>query len=478
MDARGDESLKEAPNAFLEMLWDGGVANKALMSAKMDIGANLGQLPATQREHETRAAMAQGVQLILQGRLTVGDRVVEPDLLERHPGGYRAGDFKAGAGYEGEEDQSRLKKSYAIRLSHSTSVLNELGLSDGTNNAFVIDGDGQYVLYPLSAAQGVRNKETWLESYESVVSSVRRIVDGSSTTLPALGATCKLCQWKTLCREATIAADDLSLIAELGRTKRDAMIDLVPTVTALANANLADFAMGKKTLFPGVGQDTLSKFKERAVLLSTPGARPYLKTPVRLPVSEKEVFFDIETSPMKNNFVYLHGFVERLHGQPETSTFLPCITPEISPEAEETAFRNAWAYLNERIVDSTIYYYAPFELVTYKELAKRYSTVCSLEEVEALFSAPNCIDLYIDVVKKATVWPTFDLSIKTLAVYLGFAWRDECPSGANSIQWFDEWASTGDPAILERILNYNEDDCNATGVVVDGIRQLHLKDAA
>ena len=30
-----------------------------------------------------------------------------------------------------------------------------------------------------------------------------------------------------------------------------------------------------------------------------------------------------------------------------------------------------------------------------------------------------------DVVKKATEWPTYDQSIKTLAQFLGFQWRDE-----------------------------------------------------
>ena len=34
------------------------------------------------------------------------------------------------------------------------------------------------------------------------------------------------------------------------------------------------------------------------------------------------------------------------------------------------------------------------------------------------------IDLYFDVVLKATEWPTRDFSIKTLAKHLGFAWRD------------------------------------------------------
>jgi len=45
-------------------------------------------------------------------------------------------------------------------------------------------------------------------------------------------------------------------------------------------------------------------------------------------------------------------------------------------------------------------------------------------------------------------------------------------SGAASIQWFHEWAEHGDPAVRQRILDYNEDDCRATRVLVDALKDL------
>ena len=82
------------------------------------------------------------------------------------------------------------------------------------------------------------------------------------------------------------------------------------------------------------------------------------------------------------------------------------------------------------------------------------------------------MDLYFDVVKSKTEWPTYDHSIKTLAKHLGFAWRDTHPSGAASIQWYDEWVRHGDPAMKQRLLDYNEDDGRATRYLLDGIREL------
>ncbi len=123
-------------------------------------------------------------------------------------------------------------------------------------------------------------------------------------------------------------------------------------------------------------------------------------------------------------------------------------------------------------MDSSIYYYSPYERTAYKKLAEKCPDVCGLTDVEALFGLDAMVDLYSDVVRRHTEWPTYNQSIKTLAQYLDFRWRDTHPSGAASIEWFNRWAESGDPAIKQRILDYNEDDCLATAVVLDGIRVL------
>jgi hypothetical protein len=46
---------------------------------------------------------------------------------------------------------------------------------------------------------------------------------------------------------------------------------------------------------------------------------------------------------------------------------------------------------------------------------------------------PRADVYYRNVVRSKTEWPTHDYSIKTLAKYLGFTWRDTDPTGAASI---------------------------------------------
>ncbi len=471
LDVFGERTLRDEPNPFVELLWEQGVEHEGNIVASLAITADMSRVAKADRERETLAAMQRREPLIYSGRLTSGDLVGEPDLLELRGGGYIPGDIKSGSGFEGDESDGKLKKHYAVQLAHYVLILDRIGMGDGSREAFVIDRQGIRVPYCLMEPQGIRNTQTWWEYYQQSLSEVRAIVQQTQSSMGALSAMCKLCHWYSYCKQELVAQDDLTLIAELGRTKRDAMFHTISSVHAFAGCDPASFIQGKKTVFTGIGADALLKFHARAELLSTPGAAAYLKEPVHLPIARNEVYFDIETDPMRD-VVYLHGFVERLHCQPVTARFIPFFADGIDPAQEEAAFGQAWGYLQSRVPDSTIYYYSKYERTAYKKLAEKYPDVCSVADVEDLFALPAMIDLYFDVVKKSTEWPTYDQSIKTLAQYLGFRWRDTHPSGAASIEWYHRWIESGDPAIKQRILDYNEDDCLATGVVVDGIRGL------
>ena len=120
--------------------------------------------------------------------------------------------------------------------------------------------------------------------------------------------------------------------------------------------------------------------------------------------------------------------------------------------------------------------YSAYEKAQYRKLARRYPDVCPVEAIDALFApGGRVIDLYFGVVRSHTEWPTEDFSVKTLAKRLGFKWRDADPSGASSIQWYDEWVRTGSPGVRQRILDYNEDDCRAMRVLLDGLRKLPVR---
>jgi predicted RecB family nuclease len=198
--------------------------------------------------------------------------------------------------------------------------------------------------------------------------------------------------------------------------------------------------------------------------------KPYLTAPLALPHADIEVFFDIETDPLRD-ICYLHGFIERRGGDDANEEYAAFFADEATPAAEEEAFAGAVAYLRDRPA-AIVYYYSKYERTIWRKLREKYPRVCTEAEVEALFNPIRSVDLYHDVVQKRIEWPTRDRSIKTLAKYLGFVWRDTNPSGTASLEWFDRWVTSRDCAIRQRILDYNEDDCRATRVLRDGIVAL------
>jgi predicted RecB family nuclease len=268
-------------------------------------------------------------------------------------------------------------------------------------------------------------------------------------------------------------ADDLTLIPELGRSRRDAMSAHIRSVQAFSKADLEPLVNGRKTVIPGIGPETLVKFHTRAKLLADPESGPFLTSPVRLPRADSELFFDIETDPMRD-VCYLHGFLIRRNRDRRTERYVAFFSDDPSPEAEKKAFADAWAYVRS-CRPCVIYYYSPYERTFWRKLQNRYPDVVDAGGIERMFSPDTAVDLYQDVVKSKTEWPTYDYSIKTLATFLGFHWRDTNPSGAASIEWFHRWIETRNPALRLRILQYNEDDCIATRVLLDAIHRLPLK---
>jgi hypothetical protein len=156
-----------------------------------------------------------------------------------------------------------LKLHYAVQVALYVDILERLGLS-AARRGFIWDINGDEVPYDLTAPLGPKNPQTLWDKYQEALIQCRAVLAKQVTQLSAYASVCKLCHWCTYCVEQLTAADDLTLIPFLGRSVRDSMKDEVPTIAALASRNPDAFMKGKKTIFPGVGQDRLRLFYERA----------------------------------------------------------------------------------------------------------------------------------------------------------------------------------------------------------------------
>ena len=472
MDLFANPADRDEISPFIKMLWEKGAAHEQEIMTSGGIQAlDLSGYRGDEKERLTTEAMARHEPIIYGGRIVADDLVGEPDLLRWTGNGYQAGDIKSGAAEEGREDLSKPKIHYAVQLALYTDILERKGISAG-RTPFVIDITGDEFTYDLEEPFCQRSPMTFWTEYQAALVQARLIVGRQVETLAAYSSTCKLCWWYSACSKALEEADDLTLLPELGRSKRDVMVLHVNTIRDFAESNVDAFIEKKKTVFKGIGPDVLRKLHERAKLVTSANPIPYLTATLTLPYSEIEVFFDIEVDPMRDH-CYLHGMLERRGGNNGTERFDAFFADDLTPEAEREAFAQAWAYLRAR-PNATVFIYSKYERTVWRKLREKYPDVCTADEIEALFDPIRTVDLYYDVIQPATLWPTRDHSLKTLAKFLGFQWRDTNPSGAASIEWFDQWIKTGETAIRQRIIDYNQDDVIATRVLLDGIRGLSL----
>jgi len=471
MDRFGDPAMQDPVSPFVQLLWEKGNLFETEVIESLQVPfENLRNLSGRERAARTLKLMVQKAPLIYGARIGADDLLGDPDLLRLTDGGYVAGDIKSGAGLEGNDEEGRRpKKHYAVQLGLYTDILEKMGASAG-RAPFIWDINGVETVYKLDDQNGRASRRSLWDLYEYTLASVRVILQRDGDTRPALAAVCKLCPWKGVCVKALKAADDLTLIPELGRSRRNVLRTRFKSVADLAGSDPDPFIQGAKTVFSRISPDMLRTFQQRARLLCDKSALPYLKAPVALPDAETTLFFDIETDPFRD-ICYLHGFVEQQYGDPQTEKYVAFLMQAPTPAEEERVFREACGYI-ELKQPCAIFYYSPYERTVWRRLQRKYPGVISGEALDGLFPDRRTVDLYLDVIKPFTEWPVNDYSIKTLARFCGFSWRDSDPSGAGSIEWYHRWVESGDVRIRDRILAYNEDDCIAMRVLLDKIKKL------
>ena len=478
LDANGDQAEKDLPNEFVQLLWERGTQYEKEVIDSHREGMELVDLSGiskSKRFAPTLDAMKKNAPFIYQGRLETDGLVGEPDLLQLLENGeYMPVDIKSGMGVEGvesddDEEGGKLKKHYALQLCLYVDALQKLGFATH-HKGMIWDSRGKMVSYDLLTPQGVKNKQTWWDLYQELLPSVRELLENRIQTESALISACKLCQWYTHCKKECVGKNDISLVPELGRSRKESINAIALDVVQLSKIDVDKTCDKKgKTGMPGIGRPTLEKFVRRANLLTSGTKEPLIRAPFILPEKSVELFFDLEADPTRD-LVYLHGIVERRDGK---TRFCPAIAKEPTPEAEKEAWIEFWNYIHTLPKDDiVVYYYSKYERTQYRALREKYPDVVSEEELEAFFDPAFAIDLYYDIVLKCTDWPTYNYSVKTIAQLLGFNWRDKHPSGAASIEWYNTWCKTKDPKDLQRILDYNEDDCIAMQVLKDKLASV------
>lgn len=406
----------------------------------------------------TLELMQQGVTHIvdgvLQGSHDSGAKLVAyPQVLVRQEGDSRWGEWyyvpmniKLG---------KRPKAEYQVVISYQVQLLTQIQ-NRVPDRAWLMlrgrwRGHGQGV-----SPYGVDLRK-WLPVTQQIVEECIQAL--SQDTAPELFISrqrCGLCPWYRSCYAQAQTEEHLSLLAGVTPNRYQQLQAFgLTTKEAIAQTKIAD-------LEPIMGRAIATTLIHQAQAIVTNQAILQRLPHQPLPVSEIELYFDIEAEP-ELNLDYLLGVlvVDKAAQTQEFYAFL-AETPE-----QEAQIWQQFLALVQRYPRSPIYHFSDYELETVTRLAHTYGlTGGSLGELRSRF-----IDLHT-LVTNTVILPVEGYSLKQVAKWIGFSWRDPNTTGADCVCLYDRWLLTGDYSLLEQVRRYNEDDCLATHRLKDWLENF------
>jgi predicted RecB family nuclease len=287
-----------------------------------------------------------------------------------------------------------------------------------------------------------------------MLKEIRDIFAGNEVT-PTFGA----CEWpwKAFNNERAQQLCDVSLVSGIGKSKKKALAERgIHTVGDLAGADPV-FLAGIK----GISLGTANRLIQKAQAICR-GTTVCTK-PVVFPTKDVEIFLDFEDidellyydNPLTID--YLIGVVVRT----EKTEYIPFLAHGLNGEREMFNQFIDWL-LNQK--NYVIYHFSPHDSIHFKNLAKRYE----LSKTDMSTILKNMRDVK-KTCEASCIFPTYRDDLKSLAGFFCYHWKHKDVNANECTALYLQHVE--DPCRndykLQKILDYNEDDCRAL---------MHLKD--
>lgn len=436
-DRFGDRSRRTEPSRFHGLLLERGLLHEERLLAGLEYEP-VGDGDEDARFARTQELMAAGTERIYHGLLRDGDLIGEPDLLERRDGRpSRYGSYS----YEPTEIKSaeRITDAMRLQLAMYGDLLERV---QGARPEF------GYILNASGVRIGCQLDEVE-ELYRRVLGELRELLSGRRPG-PRLSSGCRVSPWFSECIALAESTNDITLLYNIKAKTLEQLRELgIRSVEDAADMD-PDEVHGRNR---DIKLDLLRRAKLQAAALID--RQHVFRRPVSLPESPTEIFFDIESDPLRG-VDYLFGFLVRDGSGERYERQLA-----ESPEGEEGMWREFLRWLSGLPGDYAVYHFGTFELVRLNALESRYGGSAGLDTFRS-----RLVDLN-ETVKDSVVLPLYFYGIKDIGKYIGFDRQGEIAGGGESVAVYERWLETGDRAALDSIVEYNRDDVVATRELKD-----------
>ncbi|AMM40833.1 RecB family nuclease [Candidatus Desulfofervidus auxilii] len=298
-----------------------------------------------------------------------------------------------------------------------------------------------------------------------ILEDIREIWKGNKEVSPTYGA----CEWpwENYNNEEAIRRRDISLVSGIGPSFKQKLINAgISTINDLAKTQIENLVKIK-----GIGRKTAEKFSFNSKALVS--GECICLGMCEFPEKRTEIFLDLEGTGEQvgdEELIAIDYLIGVLTRKDEKAEYTPFIAYELNKEGE--MFRQFVEWLLKQD-DFIIYHWHHYERTHLKRLAERYGLTDKIRKV--IFG--NMRDLYRDAIS-CFAFPTYGNGLKEVASYMGYKWRHPDVNALESIALYFQYVEDPDKNKdkMQKVIDYNEDDCRATMLVKDWLKRNSSKD--
>lgn len=428
----GDPALKRADDEaaaedLFEVLWN----EHAIIEQLAPNASFVTETDLVLAAEQTELFMSQGALAIAKPTLLTDEGSGQPTLLLRKEGLSRFGDYL----YTPIDIRRgiHLRKDEAFRLFFYGDLLEKI---QGAYPPSFVFANRDGVCFEASI-------DALAIEYREFINRLRQTIDGTCPD-PVYRKGCEdTSPWGRACFGLAQSKDDLALLFSISQKQMSGLrsqgVETVHQAAEIDPIQLDGTA-------PGLTLRSLVRLQRQARCLVDRSIMVRASWPQTPP--HAHVFFDIESHPGTDED-YLYGFLVRNEGVADEFQSLDTF----SSGTEEHLWNKLLSFIRTLPTNYHVYHYGDYEYTRLTTLAQRYRTSDPLltEFMERMIDVK-------ELVRDCLVLPLFFYSIKAVAGFLGYHWREDIRHGRDSVRIYEQWLATKDPALAAMLQTYNEDD--------------------
>ena len=347
----------------------------------------------------------------------------------------------------------RTNKEHLIDLALCSILLEKFQQGKVENGLIISSYKNKINLEKISINQKLKDKS--INLFTDLNSSLRENIPNITENRKK----CAICSWKNYCDTEAKSIGLLTDVDGIGTKTAKSLNNIgINNIEQLATADkykltekffdlnkrdpykIDKFINQSKSLISGLPID-LKNFHASADIL--------------IRIKKGFFVFDIESNPDENHdFLYGILSAENIKFKYENCSYQPILNLTNKDNAKFNSIIFEKIYSKEYW---PILHYGETEKITLIKLAKMNNFTS--EEIEKLKS--RLIDLHL-IIRNSWILPIKNYSLKTVANYVGFQWKQKNISGSKALFWWIQYKNTNKNTFLEKIITYNKDDCFAT----------------